>query len=250
MGEVDSFQSAGAHETWTTRMGAPATSASLYRPVRRLGLDGLGTGEGVEAGCRIAASERLLLQLGDGVAVLGVDHDQNPGVFGELQHLEEVFVLGVERCSLVGHEDLDRGDALLGEVGQLGLYVVAQVGYGDVETVVDYGFVPRLLGPGVEGPGQGAARFLQGEVDDHGRPAGSRGLRPRSPVVRRHGTPEGHVHVGMGVYKAGHDELARGVYGLGAVRVQVRRDRNDLPVLNEHVCPVAAFRGYDRSPTK
>ena len=108
----------------------------------------------------------------------------------------------------------------------------------------------RLLGPRIEGSGQGAARLLQGEVDDHGRPAGRRRLGARGPVVGRHGAPEGHVHVGVGVYKARHHELARGVDGLSAVRVKLRGDGDDLLVLDEHVGPVAAFGGYDRSPAK
>src|SRR5215210_7830048 len=219
-------------------------------PVRRLGLDRFGAGEGVEAGRGVATRERLLLQLGDRVSVFGVDHDQDAGIFGELQGLEEVFVLGVERRALVGHEDLDGGYALAGEVGQLGLDVVAQVGYGDVEAVVDDRLVACLLGPGIEGFGQGAARFLEGEVDDHGRPACCGGLRTRSPVVGRHGAPEGHIHVGVGIYKAGHYELARGVNLLSAVGVEFRCYGDYLPVLDEHVGPVAALRGYDRSPTK
>src|SRR5215208_4184301 len=218
-----------------------------YSPVRSLSLDRLGTGEGVEAGGCIAAGERLLLQLVDRVPVLGVYQDEDTGIFGELQYLQEVVVLAVQKCSFVGHEDLDRGDAPPGEVGQLGLCVVAQVGYGDVETVVYDGFVPGLLGPCVERTGEGAARFLQGEVDDHGRTAGRRGLGARGPVVRRDSAPEWHVHVSMGIDEAWHYQLARGVDGIGVLIVEVRADRDYLLVLDEHVGPVTAL-GRDDGP--
>src|SRR4028119_998470 len=136
-----------------------------YRPVRRLGLDGLGAGEGVEPGSRVAPGKCLLLELGYRVAVLRVDEDQDAGVLRELERLEEVVVLGVEGGSLVGHKDLDRGDAPRRQVRQLGLYVVAQVGDGDVEAVVYDGPVPGLLRPGVEGAGEGAAHLLEGGAE-------------------------------------------------------------------------------------
>ncbi len=215
------------------------------RPVRRLGLDLGRTGQGVEAWGRVAARERLLLELGDHVPVLGVNEHENARLFGELQHLEEVVVLGVQGRALVGHEDLDRRDALLGEAGELGLDVVAQVRYGDVEAVVYDRLAPGLLRPRFERPGESAAGFLQGEVYEHRRTAGRRRLRARGPVVRGDGAPEGHVHVGVGVYEARHDEPARGVDGLGAVRVEVRADGRHLLVLDEHVGPVAALGGYD-----
>src|ERR687898_73589 len=161
--------------------------------------------------------------------------------------LEEVFVLGVEGCSLVGHKDLDRGYALLSEVWQLGLYVVAQIRDGDVETVINDRLALCLLGPRVEGSGEGASGLLQGEVDDHGRTAGRSRLGTRGPVVRRDGTPERHVHVGMGIDEAWHDQLARGVDGLGVLSVEVRADRDYLLVLDEHVGPVTAL-GRDDGP--
>jgi hypothetical protein len=248
-GEVDRLQRRRARDVDDEYRG-PRDLGQPYRPVRRLGLDGLGTGEGVEAGGGIAAREGLLLQLGDGVAVLGVHHYEDSGVPGELQCLEEVFVLGVEVCSLVGHEDLDGGNASCGEVGQLRLYVVAQVRYGDVEAVVDDSLVSGFLRPRIERPGEGAAGLLQGEVDDHGRPAGGRGLGTRGPVISRDGTAKGHVHMGVGVDKTRHDEFARGVHALGAFGAEVRAEGDYLLVLDEYVSPVSPFRGYDRSATK
>jgi hypothetical protein len=158
----------------------------------------------VEAGGRIAARERLLLELVDRVPVLGVYQDEDIGIFGELQYLEEVVVLGVQGCSFVGHEDLDRSDALLSEVWQLGLYVVAQIRDGDVETVINDRLALCLLGPRVEGSGEGASGLLQGEVDEHGRTARSSRLGSRGPVVRGDGPPERHVHMSVGVDEAWH----------------------------------------------
>src|SRR5215213_1238276 len=174
-------------------------------------------------------------------------HDQHPCIFGQLKCLEEVFVLGVEGCSLVGHKNLDRGYALLNEVWQLSLYVVAQIRDGDVETVINDRLALRLLGPRVEGSGEGASGLLQGEVDDHGRTARRSRLCARGPVVGRNGTPERHVHVGMGIDEAWHYQLARGVDGIGVLSVEVRADRDYLLVLDEHVGPATAL-GRDDGP--
>ncbi len=174
-----------------------------------------------------------------------MDEHQHARFFGQLQGLEEVVVLGVEGRALVGHEDLDRRHTLRGEARELRLYVVAQVRYRDVEPVVYDRLVPRLLRPRLDGPGERPALLLQGEVYDHRRAAGRRGGRTGGPVVGGYGAAEGHVHVGVGVYKARHDELAGGVHGLGAVGGDVRADGDDLLVLDEHVRPVAALGGYD-----
>ncbi len=107
-----------------------------------------------------------------------------------------------------------------------------------------------LLGPGVEGPGQGAALLLEGEVYDHGGPARSGGLSAGHPVVGGHGAAEGHVHVGVRVYKPRHHELAGGVHLLGAVRVEPGTDGNYLLILDQHVGSVAAGGGNDRSAAK
>src|SRR5215211_4922031 len=249
VGEVDSLEGRCARDV-NDQDRSPGDLGEADGPVRSLGLDRLGTGQGVEAGGCVTSRESLLLQLGDGVPVLSVDQNEDTCIPGELQYLEEVVVFGVQGCSFVGHEDLDRSDASFGEVWQLRLYVVAQVRYGDVETVVYDGLIPGLLGPRVECSGEGASGLLQGEVDEHGRPAGHRGLGARGPVVRRDGAPERHVHVGVGIYETGHNELAGSVYRLGAVRVQVRGDGDYLLVFDEHVGPVATFCGYDRSSTE
>src|SRR4028118_1729854 len=76
--------------------GAGAPLGERGGPVRSLGLYFRGGGEGVEAGGGVATGERLLLELGDHIPVLGVDEHEDAGLATELQHLEEVFVLGVK----------------------------------------------------------------------------------------------------------------------------------------------------------
>ena len=201
----------------------------------------------MELGSYVTSGERLFLKFGDNVPILGVDEHENARILRELQHLEEVVVLGVERSAFVGHEDLDGRDALLSQARKLGLYVVAQVGDRDVETVVYYRLAASLLRPGVEGSGERATLFLEGEVDDHGRPARGRRFRAGRPVVGRHGPPERHVHVRVGIYKARHHELAARVYILGPGGLQVRTDGDYFPVLHQHVRRITAFGGHDRS---
>jgi hypothetical protein len=116
-----------------------------------------------------------------------------------------------------------------------------------VETVIYYRLALCLLGPRVEGSGEGASALLQGEVDDHGRAAGRSRLGARGPIVRRNGTAKRHVHVGVGVDETWHYELARCVNGLGAVRVQLCGDGDYLLVFDEHVGPVTAL-GRDDGP--
>jgi hypothetical protein len=70
----------------------------------------------VPDGVDVAAGERLLLELVDHVAVLGVDHDHHARVAGELKDLEEVLVRAEQRRALVGHEELHRGHAVAGSV--------------------------------------------------------------------------------------------------------------------------------------
>jgi hypothetical protein len=106
----------------------------------------------VEAGGDVAARQGLLLELGDGVAVLRVDEDEDAGLLRELEGLEEVLVLRVEGRALVGHKDLDRGYTLLGYARQLGLYVVPEVRDRDVEPVIYYRLVVGLVRPLFYGP--------------------------------------------------------------------------------------------------
>ena len=97
VGQVDRLERGRAGDV-DDQYGGPRHLGQPDRAVRRLGLDLLGTGEGVEPGGGVPALERLLLQLGDHVPVLGVDEDEDAGIPGQLQGLEEVVVLGVERA--------------------------------------------------------------------------------------------------------------------------------------------------------
>jgi hypothetical protein len=172
------------------------------------------------------------------------EHEQ-AAVAGDLHRLEQILVRRVERRALVGHEDLDGGDAEVGQGRQLLLHVVGEIRDRHVQAVVD----PRCLRlgmPGVDGLAQRAVRVLEREVDQHRRAAGERRRRARVPVVGSDGAAERHVHVGVPVDEAWHQLRAGDVDHLRAVARQVDADRRDRLVLDRHVGAEGGLGGDDR----
>ena len=115
----------------------------------------------------------------------------------------------------IGHEELERRDALLHHGFHLGqaLRAVArsQVGDGHVQPVVDAGLAVALGQPGLQSLTHGVAPGLQGEVDDGGGSAHGRGDGAGAVIVGGYGAAEGHIEMGVHVDPAGHNEETRGV---------------------------------------
>ena len=107
------------------------------RPAGRLGLERLRPGEAVVDRVGLAARERLLHQHVDGRPVLGVHHDHRAVAAGLLHRPQDLAVVAVEDAR-VGHEQLEAGDALVGDelVHRLER-VVVDAAEDHVEGVVD-----------------------------------------------------------------------------------------------------------------
>ena len=243
VGAADLLQRAVAgdvhdHERGVGHLGEPDRAAGRLRLAR------LRAGEAVPLRARVAAGERLLLQLGDDVAVLRVHHHQQAGVAGDLHRLEQVLVGRVERRALVGHEDLDRGDAELGEVRELLLDVLRHVGDGDVQPVVDVGLAAGLAVPGLDRLGERAVDVLEREVHVHRRAAGEQRRRARVPVVGGDRAAEGHVHVRVAVDEARHHARAGHVDHLRPVAREVDADGFDLVAGDRHVGAEGRLGGH------
>ena len=80
---------------------------------------------------------------------------------------------------------------------------VAEVGDDHVEAVVDDGAPFGLLPPGVQRVAHARAARLDGEIDDGGGAAESRGARAGFEIVGRSGAAERHVEMGVRVDAAG-----------------------------------------------
>lgn len=195
--------------------------------------------------------ERLLDEDVDGDTVLGVHHDQAAVGLGPLHGAEDLPVVAVEDAG-VGHEELERGDALRDQQVHLLERRLVHVGEDHVERVVDGAVAVRLGVPGVESFAQGAPHGLDGEVDDRGGAAPGRGAGAGLEGVRRVGAAERHLHVRVRVDTARDDVLPGGVdgpvggpacCGFGAVR----GERRDAAALDEHVGVDLVGRGDDEA---
>ena len=146
------------------------------------------------------------------MAIFGVDEHEGVERGGALHDLEHEAILNHEDVG-VGHEELEGGDALGCHVLHLGegFVVLAEVGDGHVERVVDAGFAGGFGVPGGFGLGQGVAAGLQGEVDDGGGAAHGGGAGAGEVVVGGGGAAEGHVEMGVDVDAAGEHEEVGGV---------------------------------------
>ena len=140
-------------------------SRELDRAVRRLAFELRRPGQRVMDRCRVAAGESLTDEDVDRVAVLGVHHHQRTARGGDLHRPEERLVVDLEDV-LVRHEQLVRGDALLGQTGELLESLgVAKVGDGDVEAVIDQRLAVRLCMPGLERFSERLSLPLDAEID-------------------------------------------------------------------------------------
>ncbi len=179
----------------------------LDRAVRGLALRLRRTGKGMEVRRGVAGRERLLHQHVDRVAVLGVHHHERARLGGDLHRPEERLVVDHERA-LVGHEELVRGDPLLGQARELlERAPLAQIGDGHVVAHVDDLLALRLASPVLERVREARARGLDDEVDVTRRAAERCRRLPRGDVVDGDRPAERHVEVRVRVDEAGSTYL-------------------------------------------
>ena len=180
----------------------------------------------------------------DALGVLRVHHDHPARAARRGQHVEDLAVVELE--VVVGHVDLERGDAVADESGKLlPADLRVRVGHDEVEGVVDDGTAVGTPAIVVHRPPQALAPELDGERDDGGGPAGGGGAGTGVEIVRAHRTVErALVQVAMGVDPARSHGAARRVDdSTGAF--EAIRESGDAPVADPDVAFHHVGRGGD-----
>ncbi len=182
-----------------------------------------------------AGLEIVLLQAEHDVAVLGVHQRHRAEAGAATERVVELVVVDHQRA-LVGHEVLEGVDA----VGlHAGFHLVEDLPvpprHRHVEAVVA-GRGLGLAAPVLVGREQRLAGTRDAEVDHHGGAARERRLGAPGEIVGRHRPHEGELEMGVGIDAAGQDIASAGIDHLRACGlVEVRPDRGDLAVDDEHV---------------
>jgi hypothetical protein len=216
------------------------------RTPRRLGLELLGPRQRVVDRVGVALRQRLLDQVVDAVAVLGVHHDQAAGLLGAVERRQEE-VVGDHQRAAVREEHLEGRDALVDHRLHVGERAVVGLRDRHVEAVVD---VRGTLGaplPLLQRGAQAARVHLQREVDEARDAAGRRRLRAGVVVVVRPGAAERHRQVRVVVDQARQHVAARRVDRLGVDAVERADGRDRFPV-DQHVRLDRVRRRDDRAP--
>jgi hypothetical protein len=180
----------------------------------------------------------------DDDAVLRVHADDRAVLAGLAHGPENGSVVDVEHPG-VGHEQLVRGDALVGQVLHFPQPIVLHVRDDHVEAVVDGGLAFGLLVPGFQGRQRGLALGLNREIDQGRRTAVGGGAGAGLEIVRGNGAAEGHVQVGVRVHAARKQVLAGSIDDGVRIHAQVPADDRHCLVLDEHVGLVIVDRRYD-----
>jgi hypothetical protein len=207
-----------------------------------LALDLGRAGIGVALGAVIACRQQAGLQIGDHIAVLGMDERQGAQFGAALERGEHLVVVD-HQGALVGHEMLEGVDALLlHHLLHLVEDLLAPPGDGHVVGVIATG-TAGLVVPHPQRIDQALIGCGQREVDHHGGSARERGAGAGLEIIGRVGAHEGHLQMGMRIDAAGHDIAAGGVE-LG-VADEVGADGGDLAALDQHVGLVGQVGGDD-----
>ncbi len=127
-------------------------------------------GHAVELGCRQALVQQAACNPADHVVVLGMHHDHRAFAACDFQHIQHLEVVDLEL--VVGHVDLQRGDALCNRTWQVLLqHLRGDFGQDQVKAVVDHRFLGRQLGVSGDHLGHLLAFVLRSKRDHAGRAA-------------------------------------------------------------------------------
>jgi hypothetical protein len=185
----------------------------------------------------------------DRVSVLGVHHHERAARRRDLHRAEERLVVDLQDA-LVRHEELVRGDALLGQHGQFfERATVVEVGDGDVEAVVDQRLPVRLRVPDLERLRERLAPALDAEVHVARRAAAGGRALSRLEVVDRDGAAERHVEMRVRVDAARQDVLAGRVDRPVGRDVEIGADERDSLAVDEDVRDEVVGGGDDAPST-
>ena len=215
------------------------------RPPRGLGLELLGARERVVDRIGLARRQRLLDEVVDGEAVLGVHHHEAARLLAALEHGEEE-VVGHHQHVRIGEEDLERGYARVDHRLHVGECAGVRLRDRHVEAVVHVRGALGAAHPLLERRAQATRLHLQREVDEAGRAARGRGLRAGVVVVRGRSAAERHREVRVVVDRAREHEAARGVQHLGVDALEAA-DAGDRLAVDEDIREDGVDGGHDRA---
>ncbi len=217
----------------------------LDRAIRRLSFGFWRACERVVERLRVTGLESLLHENVDHVAVLGVHHHERTRLRRDLHRAEERLVVDHQRA-LVGHEELVRRDALVGQRGELlERPAVLEIGDGHVVAHVDHLLAVRLSAPLLEGLCERVPLGLDDEVDVARGAAERCGSLPGFDVVDRHRSAERHVEMRVRIDAARQHVLARRVDHLVGLHVERLADQGDRLVVDVEIRDVVVGRGDD-----
>ncbi len=170
----------------------------------------------------------------DGVVVFGMHHDEGAGFARDAHHIEH-FHVG-ERETLIRHEHLERGVAVMHERGQfLAEHGIARIRDDEMERDVDIAAAVSFLVIGGDHLAQGFALLLHGEGQHHGVAAEGCRSRRRGEIVGHDDAGAGWLgDMDMAVDAAGQEELAGNVDNLPGV-VELVAQRRDAPAADADI---------------
>jgi hypothetical protein len=159
----------------------------------------------------MAMRQQALRQIGDGVVVFGMDHDEGAFVPRHRQHVQDLPVVQLQQ--IVGHIELEGGITVAHQRRQLlPHHLLGRVRDDQVEAVIDAGLRCGQLVIVLHHLAQRHALMLGRERQDEGGAAAGGRARGGEPVVRRV-LPVGGALIGvdMGIHPARQHQLAPGV---------------------------------------
>ncbi len=217
------------------------------RAVGRFPLDLRRARQRMRLGAREAGLQKLLLEVGDQFAVLGMHGAQRAQLARPREAVHQHRIVGHDRA-LVGHEMLEAVDAVVArQRAHVAMHAVVPPRHRDVERIVA-GRLGRPAAPFGVGVEQRFPRRRDDEIDDRRRAAGEAGRGTGVEIVGRDGAHEGQLHMRVRIDAAGHDQAVAGIDDCGAGRrLEAGADRPDRALGAQHVAAEAALGGDHRS---
>ena len=172
-------------------------------------------------------------------------HQDQPAVAGGPEHRPQDGAVVAVHPARVGREQLERRHPLGDERIHLGQGPVIHVAHGHVEAVIHAAVAVCLGVPRVQPLAQRVAAALGGEVDDRRGAAEGRGPGAGLEGVLRGDVADRQLHVGVGVDRARHHELARSVDHPVRRPARARLHCHDALAVDEHVGLPRAVRVHD-----
>ncbi len=228
-------RAAGAADTCTTYSATPVISAMVMARSGRLAFALRRPRQHMTQRRSDAVGAHLGLQIGDQLAVLGVDLRQCAQLAAAQEAGDEVLV-GQHQSALVGQEELEARDAVVAHHGRhLAGELRSPPRHGHVKAVVDHG-----LGSPAAPDGQRFQRRLAAlgsdEIDERRGAAGRGGSAAGVEIVGHDGAHHRQLQMGVRIDAARHHETAAGVDHLRAgLQIQAGADGGDHAVAAQQV---------------